>query len=282
MTAETVPVRSEQITVDSARLHVEVRGAGPAIMLVGCPMNAEAFAPLADQLAVDHTVITADPRGIKRSVVDDRNLDVTPEVLADDYRLILRHLGQETASMFGSSGGAVAALAFAQASPEMIDTVIAHEPPLEELLDDSEQLRAKTEDMVETYLAGDIAGAWMKFFDGANIEIHPDEVAAWINNRTDEQELADETFFFGNTMRPTTWWQPDLSALRKVAPRIVIGIGAESAGQICDRTANAIASVLGIIPTMFPGDHTGFVEHPEAFAQQLRSILVARSTSGSR
>lgn len=277
MTRQTVATRSEQIAVDGARLHVEIRGSGPAIMLVGCPMDAAAFEPLAEHLASDRTAITADPRGIKRSVVDDRSLDVTPEILADDYRRILQNLGIESVSMFGSSGGAVAALAFAQAYPGMVDTVISHEPPLEELLDDHEQLRADAQDMVETYLAGDIAGAWIKFFDGANIEMHPEGVAQWINNRTDEQEIADEAFFFAHTLRPTTWWQPDLTPLREIAARIVIGVGSESAGQVCDRTANAIASLLGLTPSVFPGDHTGFVEHPEAFAQQLRSILAVQS-----
>ncbi len=277
MAAEPVSVRSEQINVDGASLYVEIRGEGPAIMLVGCPMGASAFTPFAEQLAADYTVITTDPRGINRSIVDDRQNEVTPEVLANDYRQILTHLGVESASMFGSSGGAVATLAFAQANPEMVAKVIAHEPPLEELLDDREQLRADTNDMVETYLAGDIIGAWLKFFKGAGIDMDPDGVAAWINNRTDKQEIADEEFFFGNTMRPTSWWQPDVGALRAVAPRIVIGVGSESVGQVCDRTANAMASLLGLTPTVFPGDHTGFVGHPEAFATQLRAILAGGS-----
>ncbi len=268
-------VESTRISADGAELHIEVRGEGPALLLVGCPMDASAFAPFADELAADHMVITTDSRGINRSTVLDRDLDVTPEILASDYRQILTHLGVEKVSLFGSSGGAVAALAFTQAFPELVDTVIAHEPPLEELLDESKQLRANTQDMVETYLAGDVAGAWIKFFDGANISMPPTEVVAWIDSRTDEQELADEAFFFAHTMRPTTWWLPDVAALRAVASLIVIGVGAESTGQICDRTATAMATLLGIVPTVFPGDHTGFVEHPEIFAATFRNTLSA-------
>ncbi len=266
-------VETTRVSSDGAELHVEMRGEGPAILLVGCPMNALAFAPFADELAADHTVITTDPRGINRSTVVDRDLDVTPEILASDYRHILAHFELEKVSIFGSSGGAVAALAFAQASSELVDTVIAHEPPLEELLDDRSLLRANTEDMVEAYLAGDVAGAWIKFFDGANIQMPPTEVAAWINNRTDEQELADEAFFFAHTMRPTSWWQPDVAALRAIGSRIVIGVGAESTGQVCDRTATAMASLLGTVPTVFPGDHTGFVDHPQSFAATFRKTL---------
>lgn len=282
MTASAHPIRTELIAVDGARLHVEVRGEGPVVMLVGCPMDAAAFEPLAEHLAIGHTVITTDPRGIKRSAVVDRDRDVTPEILADDYRQIAEHFGFASVSMFGSSGGAVAALAFAQANPDLADFVIAHEPPLEELLEDSEQLRANTDDMVETYLAGDVAGAWIKFFEGANLDMDSEGVVGWINNRTDDQEIADEAFFFANTLRPTTWWQPDIAALRKGTPRIVIGVGAESTGQVCDRTSQEVASLLGLTPIVFPGDHTGFVEHAEAFATQMRSVLTDQPVGGLR
>ena len=65
------------LDVSGATLYFEVRGSGPAVFLVGCPMDATAFAPLAERLAADHTVVTADPRGINRSTVDDRDNDFT-------------------------------------------------------------------------------------------------------------------------------------------------------------------------------------------------------------
>lgn len=55
--------------------------------------------------------------------------------------------------------------------------------------------------------------------------------------------------------------------------RIVVGMGDDSAGQICDRTSTALAAALGIEPTRFPGDHIGFVEDPDAFATRLRVVL---------
>lgn len=273
---QTMPVPSTD-----ADLHVETRGAGPAVLLFGCPMDATAFEPMADLLAVDHTVITADPRGIKRSTVTDREADVAPETLADDLARILDHLDLAQASVFGSSGGAVAALAFATRHPERTGRVVAHEPPLEELLEDRAELRANTEDMVATYLAGDLAGAWIKFFEGADIDMPAEAVEAWIGGRTDAQELADEHFFFAHTLRPTTWWLPDIVALRSGAPQIVIGVGRESAGQVCDRTTTALAGSLGTEPVPFPGDHTGFVDHPEAFARQLASLFDGSATRGS-
>jgi hypothetical protein len=76
-------------------------------------------------------------------------------------------------------------------------------------------------------------------------------------------------------LRPTAQWRPDLAALRPAGPRVVVGIGEASAGQVCDRTSRALASALGIEPTMFPGGHTGFAQDPSGFAVRLRSVLAA-------
>lgn len=55
------------LEVPGGRLHYEVRGAGPLLLVMGAPMAAADFAPLADALASDHTVVTHDPRGISGS-----------------------------------------------------------------------------------------------------------------------------------------------------------------------------------------------------------------------
>ena len=74
---QTVPVTAQMLDVPGAHLYHEVRGRGPLVVLVAAPMDARAFAPLADLLATDHTVLTTDPRGINRSPVDDPDRDST-------------------------------------------------------------------------------------------------------------------------------------------------------------------------------------------------------------
>ncbi|RKT53992.1 alpha/beta fold hydrolase [Saccharothrix australiensis] len=270
-TTPTVTIGS--LRVDDASLHYEVRGHGPLVVLVGAPMDARSFVPLADLLAVDHTVLTTDPRGINRSPVDDPERDSTPEMRADDLRRLITHLGTGPAAVLGSSGGAVSALALAQAHPEVVHTVIAHEPPLNELLEDRAELRAGTEEIIATYLGGDHVGAFRKFLEVANIFL-PDEVVEQIaGGERDAQALADDHYQHAHMLRPTTRWVPDLDALRGSGSRIVVGIGEESGGQLCDRTSRALAAGLGVEPTPFPGDHVGFAEVPEAFATRLRTVL---------
>lgn len=272
-TTPTVPVTVDTLRVPGTRLHYELRGQGPLVVLVGSPMDATAFAPLADLLAGDHTVLTTDPRGSNRSRVDDLERDSTPELRADDLSRLLRHLDVGPAAVFGSSGGAVTALALAQAHPEQVTTVIAHEPPLIELLDDRDQQHAQTDDIAATALRGDVVGAWAKFLAQANIFL-PDELfQEFFGGEREPQRAADERWWFAHELRGTTRWRPDIPSLRALPARIVVGLGSDSAGQLCDRTSNALAAALGGAVTTFPGDHTGFVDHPAAFAPLLRTIL---------
>ena len=271
----TAPVasRSGTLRTAGANIYFEVRGDGlPPLLLVGCPMDATAFAPLADLLAIGHTVITTDPRGINRSLVDDRDQDVTPDMLADDLARLLIHLDLGPVAVLGSSGGAVSALALAQHHPHLVHTVVAHEPPLNELLDDRDRLRLGTDDIVATYLSGDIGEAWGKFFTQANINLTAEQMAH-APHEPDPQAEADERFFFAHTLRPTTSWTPDIAALRDGPVRIVVGVGTDSTGQQCDRTSTALAAAITVSPTVFPGDHVGFMMNPDQFATRLRAVL---------
>lgn len=269
----TKAVTTATLSVPGATLYYEVRGAGPLVVLVGAPMDADSFAPLADLLAADHTVLTTDPRGIHRSRLERPDSDSTPELRADDLARLIAHADARPAAVLGSSGGAVSALALAQAHPGRVRTVIAHEPPQDELLPDRDELRVRTEDMIATYLAGDRRKAWRIFLDTADIHL-PDEVfEAMFGADPEPRAATDERFWFTHELRPSVRWRPDVAALRAGAPRIVVGIGEESAGQLCDRASRTLAAQLGVEPVLFPGDHIGFVGEPAAFAEHLRAVL---------
>ena len=152
----TVPVTTGTLQAPGAQLYYEMRGTGPVLILIGNPMDANPFTPLAELLATDHTVVTTDPRGINRSPADDPTQDVAAELRAEDLSRLLAHLATGPAAVFGSSGGAVSALALAAAHPDQVHTVVAHEPPLHQVLADRDQHEAAVDDMIATYLRGDI------------------------------------------------------------------------------------------------------------------------------
>jgi pimeloyl-ACP methyl ester carboxylesterase len=261
------------LEVPDGRLYYELRGRGPLVVLAGAPMDARAFAPLADLLSRDHTVLTTDPRGINRSVLHDPDTDSTPELRADDLARLITYVDAGPAVALGSSGGAISVLALAEAQPELVTTVIAHEPPLSELLPDREELRRRTEDVAVTHLAGDVRGAWVKFLQLANIDLPPFVLEQMIGGHRSAQDVADDRYQHAHMLIPGTRWQPDLERLADVSTRIFVGIGEDSGGQLCERTSEALAVGLGIAPTRFPGGHIGFVDDPAAFEVRLREVM---------
>ncbi|ADB30282.1 conserved hypothetical protein [Kribbella flavida DSM 17836] len=266
-------ITQTSLTVPGATLYYELRGSGPLVVLAGAPMDADSFAPLAELLAADHTVLTTDPRAINRSQVEDRDQDSTPAQRADDLSRLIAHVDAGPAVVFGSSGGAVSALALAQAHPEQLTAVIAHEPPVVGLLDDAATVHAGTDQLCATYLAGDVLGAWRMFFAQANLAIPDEALAMMFGGDRDPRAVADERFWFEHELRPSTHWMPDPAVLRSAGIQVLVGIGQESSGQLCDHTSRRLAAALGVQPTLFPGDHTGFAEGPEAFAVVLRDVL---------
>ncbi|WP_043651645.1 alpha/beta fold hydrolase [Nocardia thailandica] len=268
-------VRTGTLAVPGATLYYEVRGSGPLIVLAGAPMGAGEFAATAEALATTHTVLTTDPRGHGASVVADPDSDSTPALRGDDLAALIAHLDQGPAVVFGSSGGAVSALALAQDHPDRVTTVVAHEPPLRELLDDAAAQRVATEDLIATYRDGaDPVGAWRKFFAMAAIPITDAMLEQMFGGPDrDPAQVASERYWFAHELRATTGYVPVLDVLRAGPPRIIVGIGTDSAGQFCDRTSRALAAALGVEPVLFPGDHAGFLGDPAGFAARLREVV---------
>ncbi|MVU82549.1 alpha/beta fold hydrolase [Nocardia sp. ET3-3] len=269
----TAPVTSGTLAVPDGTIYYEVRGSGPLLALIGAPMDSGPFAPLAELLAADHTVLCSDPRGHGRSIVHDLDRDSTPELRADDLARVITHVGLGPATVLGSSGGAITGLALAIARPDLVPTLIAHEPPLRELLDDRDEIRAQTEEIVAVYDTGDTLGAIRKFFAMTGLDM-PEEVLQQVfGGERDPRSIESDDFFYRHELRTTSGWQPSLEALRATPTRIIIGIGDESGDKFCDRTSRALGRELGIEPTLFPGGHGGFMEQPDAFAKRLREIL---------
>jgi pimeloyl-ACP methyl ester carboxylesterase len=288
---------SHYLDVPGGRVYYEVRGSGPLLLVIGQPMTSGPFGPLADLLAEDHTVVTYDPHGLGASTIDDPSLAVTPEIEADDVVQIIDTVGAETADVFGSSGGAVAGLALVARHPHKVRTLIAHEPPVAELLPDAPYVRTAVDDVEDSYRAYGMGAAWGKF---VSLVMHDGPVteagvtpAEWPpsggenagteggKDATDSAEapepsakrLADDELFFLRMLKPFTRYQPPVEALRSNGTRVVVAVGATSRGEIARRSAEALAEQLGTSPAMFPGDHGGFMVDPAGFAGAIRQVL---------
>ncbi|MGZ4550712.1 MAG: alpha/beta fold hydrolase [Blastococcus sp.] len=282
---DTQSIARHHLDVPGGRLYYEVRGSGPLLLVVGQPMTSAPFAPLADLLAEDHTVVTYDPPGLGESTVDDRSQDVTPEVEADDLAHIIDAVGGGPADLFGSSGGAVAGLALAARHPEKVRTVIAHEPPVAELLPDAEHVRTAVDATEDAFRAHGSGAGWGNFVslvmhDGPLTEAGP-APAQWPPGGGDsggpsEKQQADDELFFLRMLKPFTRYQPPVDVLRAAGrPRVVVGVGEASHDEIAPRSARALAERLGGAAVGFTGEHGGFMADPAGFAATIRRVTAS-------
>ena len=255
------------------------------LLLIGSPMAASGFPTLAGHFA-DRTVVTYDPRGVERSRRTDGAATSTPEEHADDLHRLIAALDAGPVDAFASSGGAVNALALVARHPEQVRTLVAHEPPVAQVLPDREEALAACRDIAETYLRSGHGPAMAKFISivthkgpiPADFADQPVDPAMFGLPTEDDGSRGDP--LVGQNILSCTHFEPDFDALRGASTRIVVGAGVESDGELAHRAAEIVAERLGQTAVPFPSNHGGFLGdeygepgQPEAFAATLREVL---------
>ncbi|PWD51024.1 alpha/beta hydrolase [Serinibacter arcticus] len=274
-----------------ATLVYDVRGdlagrTAPVLLLIGSPMGASGFPTLASQLD-DRVVVTYDPRGVERSVRSDGGGELGPKDHAADLAALIAALDVGPVEVFASSGGAVNGLALVAAHPELVTTLVAHEPPLCAIVPDSTNALAVVEDMYATYQAQGMGHAMAKFiaFTGFSGPVPDDyldrpapDPAMFGLPAEDDGSRGDA--LLGQNLRHICGYLPDVEALRAATTRIVVGVGEESDGQLARRGGEAVAELLGLEPVVFPSGHGGFLGDeygmpgkPVEFGARLREVL---------
>jgi pimeloyl-ACP methyl ester carboxylesterase len=270
-------------------LTYDVRGdlaAGTPLLLFGSPMGAGGFATLASHFT-DRPVVTYDPRGTARSVRTDDARESTPGDHADDVHRIIEALGAGPVDAFATSGGAINALALVAAHPDDARTLVAHEPPIAEVLPDAAHVVAACRDMYDTYQRSGHGPAMAKFmqfvmWDGplpADYADRPAPDPAQFGMSAQDDGSRDDPLL-GQNMLTCVPYRADYDALAAASTRIVVVAGEDSGGQVPARAAAGVAERLGVALTVFPSHHAGFLGgeygmagKPEEFAAALRRAL---------
>jgi pimeloyl-ACP methyl ester carboxylesterase len=118
-------VRVRVVTDDGVGLEVEVRGAGPGLVLVhGFGGAKEDFADHVDTLATTHRVVTFDLRGHGSSDHPTEAAAYTLDRLALDLLCVVDALELETFRLLGHSMGGMVARRAVLAHPEHVDALI--------------------------------------------------------------------------------------------------------------------------------------------------------------
>jgi pimeloyl-ACP methyl ester carboxylesterase len=257
----------------------------PVLLMIASPMGAAGFETLSGYFT-DRTVVTYDPRGAERSTLTDDAPQSTPDVHGDDLHRLIASLDSGPVDLFASSGGATNALALVAQHPEQVRTLVAHEPPLAQLLPDREEALAAIHDIDETYQRDGFGPGMAKFIAivmnkgpvPADFADQPADPAMF--GLPTEDDGSRDDVLLGQNLVTNLSYQPDIDALRDASTRIVVVAGAESEGELSHRGAEALAERLGTKAVTFPSDHGGFLGgeygqtgDPEAFAAALRKML---------
>ncbi|MGW1375722.1 alpha/beta fold hydrolase [Streptomyces sp. NPDC002446] len=289
------------LKVPGATLHYETRGSGPVLLLIpGGSADAGLYAGMAPDLATRHTVVSYDPRGLSRSPLDGPLADQSVEVWSDDARRLLDLLApDDEASVLGCSSGAIVAVDLLARHPGRLRKVVAHEPPLLQLLEDPAPHMALFAEVREVFRTEGVAAAMIRFSEalGAEPSEPSSERPAGQPERRASEPSSDEPskrptdlppeiqemsarmhanlpVFLDHMLCPFSSTTPDLAALRTAAHKLVPAAGRDSRGQVpIYGPVSRLAGLLGSELVEFPGGHLGAVESPKEFAKQLLEVL---------
>ncbi|MED7925068.1 alpha/beta hydrolase [Nonomuraea sp. LP-02] len=293
-------VRTGTLATPGATLHHETRGSGPILLLIcGGMYDAAGFAALATTLADRYTVVTYDRRGNSRSPLDGPPEPQSVEVHADDAARLLTAAGvtpEEPALVFGNSSGALIGLELAARRPELVRTLVAHEPPLFELLPERDRWRALFQDVEEAFHKEGPGAAHQIFaagLGGGGEHTEEEQQGGTDGGEAPEGQQDPEimammgrieqnaAFFIGYEVPSFSRHSPDLAAVRAAGVRVVPALGEATAeDEPWARATRLVAERLGTEIAPFPGGHGGFGTHPAAFGEALREALRKAPATG--
>jgi pimeloyl-ACP methyl ester carboxylesterase len=247
------------------------------------PQDAGVFTEIAELLSDRYTVVTSDPRGNSRSRFDGRVVDLDVDLHADDAAAIIRVVNNGPAYVFGTSGGAQIGLNLAVRHPDLVQALVAHEPPSMMLLDDPEPALAEDRALQETYRTKGVEAAMAEFFAmagfggddeageaPAGFEMTPEAAATF------ERVSGNFEYWLAHSMIPLSTYVPEAEKLKTGVPPVVVAIGEASAGQGIEAMGLALTRKLGVEATRFPGDHLGFETEAAAFSEALHTAFLTQ------
>ncbi|WP_141575519.1 alpha/beta fold hydrolase [Actinomadura sp. WMMA1423] len=272
------PLETGMLRTDGARIHYEVRGTGPMLLISQSGEgDAGRSADLADRLVADYTVVTYDRRGLSRSVLDDPSRGVSLTDHADDVHRLLAELSDEPVLMLGCSLGASIGFHVAVDHPGRIGVLVAHEPVTPRLLPGDQRARHERElaHIQEVHRRDGLAATFGLIAGVLGIDpAAPDAEPGVTRRPMTPQRERDFDFFVEHDFSAVIGDTLDVAALAGAPTRIVPAVGRTTPRTVFDKEcAFALAALLGTEPREFPGGHNGNTTHPRAYSEALRAAL---------
>jgi pimeloyl-ACP methyl ester carboxylesterase len=242
-------------------------GDGELVVLVhGAWTDHAAWAALVPPLARTLRVVSYDRRGHSRS---ERGPDPAPRRLhEDDLAALIKALGRGPAHLVGSSYGAAIALSLAGRRPELVRSVVAHEPVLIGLVPMPE-VEAGMRSVQDQIAAGDVAGGTRRFFE--EVILGP---GGWerIPEALRRVSIANARTYLDMGEDPR-WASLDVRAVRRFPGPVLVTHGDTSPAWL-PHVALEVAAWIGRQTKVIAGaGHSPHMTHPHAFAAVIADFV---------
>jgi pimeloyl-ACP methyl ester carboxylesterase len=253
--------------VNGVELHVAPPiGDGELLVLVhGGWTDHNTWAALVEPLARSFRVVRYDRRGHSRSERGPgpalRRQD------EDDLAVVVETLGRGPVHLVGTSYGAAISLALAGRRPDLVRSVVAHEPPLLDVVP-APAFAAIVAAVQDQIAAGDAAGGTRRFFEDALGPGTWDKVPEPVQRAA----IANAQTFLDLREDPH-WAALDVAAVARFPGPIVITHG-DAGPPSLPHVATSVAGLIGRDARLIPGaGHTPHHTHPEAFAALIEEVV---------
>jgi pimeloyl-ACP methyl ester carboxylesterase len=220
------------VAADGVRLHYEVEGDGPPVLLhlgAGCDADLWRAAGYVGSLSAHRSCVLFDHRGHGTSDHPRGAAANHIDRYADDAIALIRHLGRASASFFGWSTGVLVGLRAADRDPSVFDSLIMFGPIAPPTA--PEQLRASA----QARIRGLREKGWWYLLDGM-LPAEKFPVPQWMIDRILATDI--EPFIGWAEARPDWDWNP-WQALRTIdLPTIMLVGELEDPDDIMGRAAS--------------------------------------------
>ncbi|QIQ21341.1 alpha/beta fold hydrolase [Zophobihabitans entericus] len=262
-------IKSCVVRTEDADIAYDIEGEGPLLLLIaGGNGDSKIFTKLSTYLSDRYTVVRYDRRADGRST-GDINGEMDMEQAGRDAAAVIKALNLGSAYVFGSSAGANIALELTAQHPELVKGLIAHEPPVVNILPENEasKWQALFHEVSKTFNTKGAAQAMALFgtcFIGFEQEaIRPTEHIA----ATHERFLAHEFVHINH-------YVPCIDVLRSSGVPIVMTAGRASGEAFYAKTAREVARQLSCTYVDIIGHHLGYrFQDALQFSEELDQII---------
>jgi pimeloyl-ACP methyl ester carboxylesterase len=272
-------IEMRHVSADHVELHYEVSGRGDPLVLVhGGWSDHDNWQPVAPGLGRSFHVVAYDRRGHGRS---ERPFDQgTRRDQEDDLAALIEALDQAPAHVVGTSFGASIAIGLATRRPELVRSVIAHEPPLISVVADDPELQpllgevqATIGSVLERLAREDIEGGARQFVE--EIALGP---GAWEQlPEPFRKTMIDSAPAFVSEQRDSNWASVDLAELSLLRCPVLLTQGDQSPSWFLGIVAKLAEATDGAEVRTYRGaGHAPHITHPNDYLAMVTDFL-ARS-----